>query len=117
VCYLVLVVHGNFSFLDKVNLPEFLSIIDDCCVRFVYSCKHINNQLIYEASFTVFEEMSKLQLKFLENSAYNLGLHLGRDLLVEIEFFNNKVEIMQKGVVHELLNVTVQVGWNVVWFV
>ena len=114
---LILIVHSDFSFLNKVDLPEFLSIVNDSRIRLVYPSEHIDNQLIYEASLAVFEEMSELQLKLFENSAYNLGLHLGRDLLIEVEFLYNQVEIMQEGVMYELLDVTVQVRWDVVGLV
>ena len=52
----------------------------------------VNNQLIYESSFTVIKEVLKLPLKVLEDGIDQFCLHLRRDLLKEWEF----VFVLQK---------------------
>jgi hypothetical protein len=58
--------------------------------------------------------VSELQLEIFEYGTNYLRLHLGRNLLVEIEFLYDQVKIVQKGIVYELLNVTIQIWWDVV---
>jgi hypothetical protein len=98
-------------------LAEFLSIAHDCQVRLIYSREHIDDQLIDEPSLTVFEEMLEMSLKVLKDRLHDLSLHLRGDLLIEIELFNNQVEIVHEGIVHVLLDVTVKVRGDIVGLV
>ena len=102
-----LVEHRDCTFLDEVDLTEFLTIVYYSKIRLINSCKHIDDQFVEETSFTVFKEMLEVQLKVLENSIHNLSLHLWWNLLIEVEFFNNKVEIIHKCIMHVLLDITV----------
>jgi len=61
--------------------------------------------------------MPELHLEFLENCTNYFSLHLWRYLLIEIELFNDQVEIVQESIMHKLLNITVQIRRYVVWFI
>lgn len=54
--------------------------------------------------------MSELLSEIEEDQIHDFTLHLGGYLLVEGEFFNNHVEIKEKGVPHILLDGAVKVG-------
>jgi hypothetical protein len=43
-----------------------------------------------------------------------LGLHLGSDLLVELELFNHQVEVVKKSLLHVLSNVVVESWLNMI---
>jgi hypothetical protein len=43
VCDLEFIVHCHCTLLNEVDLPEFLPIGHNSCVRFVYPSEHVNN--------------------------------------------------------------------------
>jgi len=115
--YEELVIHRDTSFLDKVDLSEFFAVIDYGNVRLVYSCEHIDNQLIYEAALAVFEKVLEMNLEVLEYGVDDLGLHLRRYLLIKVELLYDQIEIVHECVVHVLLDVAVQIRWYVEWLI
>ena len=117
ICDLEFIVHRHCSLLNEVYLAEFLPVGYNSCVWFVNPSEHVYNKLINESSLAVFKEVSELQLEIFKYGTNYLSLHLGRYLLIEIEFLNNEVKIVQKGIVNELLNVTIQIRWDIVGLV
>jgi hypothetical protein len=117
ICDLELIIHGNCTFLDEVELAELLSIRDYSGIRLVYPSKHVYDKFINETTLAVLKEVPELCLEILENCTYDLCLHFWWDLLVEIEFFNNQIEIVQEGIMNELFNVTIQIRRDIVGLV
>ena len=60
---------------------------------------HLNYKFVFETSLTIFEEMTKVFLKGLENGGVldQLWLHFGCDLMVKVEVFNQQVEVEFEG--------------------
>lgn len=83
----------------------------------VYSAVHVDDKFIGEAPLAVFKKVSEVYLKVFENCVHHVCLHFRRDLLIEVEFFNNQVEIVQESVLHVLLNITVEVWRYIIRFV
>ena len=111
------VIHRDGALAYKVHLSELFTIVNNIQTRFINSSKHVDNQLIDKASLTILEEMSELPLEIFEYGIHDLSLHLGRDLLIEVELLDDQVEIMQKGIMHILLDVGIEVGRDVVGLV
>jgi hypothetical protein len=111
---LKLIIHGNGTLLDEIKLAELLSIGDYSGIRLINPSKHVYDELINETALTVLKEVSELCLEVLENCTYDLCLHFWWDLLIEVEFFNNQIEVVQEGIVNKLLNVAIQIRRDVV---
>ena len=73
-------------------------MLDDSSSRSIDSTVKIDDNLIDKSSFAFFEEMVEWFFKLMENSSVlnKFWLHFWCNLLIEVEFFNNQVEIKQK---------------------
>lgn len=58
-----------------------------------------------------------MSLEILKNSLHDLSLHFWRDLLIEIELFNDQVEVVHECIMHILLNIAVKIRGDIVWFI
>jgi hypothetical protein len=88
--------------------------VDDRYVRLVDTCEHVNDKLVDEPTFAVLKEVAELNLKVFEDCVHDFSLHLGRDLLIEVEFFDYQVEVMKECILHILLYLAVKVRRDVV---
>lgn len=96
---------------------ELLPVLNNREVRFIDAREHVDNQFVNKSSLTVFEEMPIGQLEILKDGIHYLCLHLRRDLLIEIEFFDYQVEIIKESIMHVGFNVAVEIWRDVVRFV
>lgn len=90
---LVILVIVNFykSLANEVHLLHITLVANHNLARSLNTAEHLDNQFVCESSFAFFEEMVEASFKFLENSSVlnEICLHLGSDLLVELEFFDH----------------------------
>lgn len=72
--------------------------------------KHVDDELVGEAALTLVKEMIEWAFKFLEHSRIlnQVSLHLGCDLLIEVEFLNNKIEIVKESLLNIFPNIVVE---------
>lgn len=77
--------------------------------------EHVDDDFIREASLTFFEEMRKVLFEFLKCLSHlnDFSLHSWSDLLVELEFFNQKVEIILISLLNVLSDVVVELWLHV----
>ena len=63
--------------------------------------------------------MVKRPLKFFEYSGIlnQIGLHLWSDLLVELEFFDDEVEVVAERLLNILSDIIIQRWLNMIWLV
>ena len=73
-------------------------MLNDSSSRSVDSTVKIDDNLVDKSSLTFFEEMVEWFFKLMENSSVldKFWLHFWCNLLIEVKFLNNKVEIKQK---------------------
>ena len=73
-------------------------MLDDSPSRSIDSTVKIDDNLVDKSSFAFFKEMVERFFKLMENSSVlnKFWLHFWCNLLIEIEFFDNQVEIKQK---------------------
>lgn len=114
--FLVLVIfvveNFNQTLSDEVHFLHIALVGDDNFARRVDSAVHSNDQLISEASLAFFEEVVEGSFEFLKDSSVldEVSLHFWGDLLIELELFNNQVEIVEEGLLYILSDIIVQ-GW------
>jgi hypothetical protein len=107
------------ALLDEVHLLDVTVPGDDGFAIGENSAIKGNNDLIAKSSFAGVEEMVESFFKFYEllGAEDEVGLHLGGDLLVELELFDDQVEVVHEGLLHVLPDVPIERGLDVVGFV
>lgn len=95
---------------DEEELLNIALVADDGLTWGVDSAVHVDDELVGKTSLTLIEEVVEGFLEFLEHSGVldQVGLHLWGDLLVELEFFNNQVEIVHEGLFDVLPDIIVE---------
>ena len=78
------------------------------------SCVHLYDELISETITTFGKEVVEPSYEIFENLVDKFGLHARWELLVEIEFFDNDIEIVEKGLFNVFLNLYREFWGNVV---
>jgi hypothetical protein len=111
-----IVEHLNDALSDKVHLLNITFVANYSFVRRSDTTIHIDDKFISEAALTLFEEVTELSLKVPEESSalYQISLHLRSDLLVELEFLNNEIEIVIESLLDILSDIIVQSRIDVV---
>ena len=109
----------NDTLSDEIHLLDITLVADDSLTWCVQPAVHAYNQFIGETSLTFIKEMVESFLKLSEYSGTlnQVSLHFWCHLLVELEFFNNQVEIEVKGLLNVLSDIIVQSWLNMEWFV
>ena len=81
---------------DEVHLFHVGLVVQHSFARGHDSAEHRDNELVDESSLAVVEEMVERLFKFHKDSSIldDLRLHHWGDLLVELKFFDNQVEIV-----------------------
>jgi hypothetical protein len=117
VAFVVVDVHEALS--NKEHLLNVSLITNNNLAWNVDPAEHVDDQIVGEAALALFKEVVKRLLKVPESSGAldQFGLHLGGDLLVELEFFDHEVEVIQESLLDIFPNVIVQCRLNVVRFV
>ena len=97
---------------NEIHLLDITLVADDCFSWGVDSTVHGDDKLVGESSLAFLEEMVEGSLELLEDSSVldKVSLHLWGNLLVELELFDDQVEIVQEGLLNILSNVIIQ-GW------
>ena len=112
---IVLVVeYFDLASFDKVHLLDTALVTDDSFSRLVDPTVQVDNQLVNEPSLAFFKEVTKAFLELLELRCLHdeLSLHLGCDLLEELELLNYQVVIVEEGLVDIILNIIIQIRLN-----
>jgi len=109
----------NQTLSDEVHFLDIALVRNDNFTRSVNSAVHSNDQLISEASLAFFEEVVEGSFEFLKDSSVldEVGLHFWSDLLIELELFNNQVEIVEEGLLYVLSDIIVQGRLDMEWLV
>jgi hypothetical protein len=74
------------------------------------TAEKVDDEFVDEATLAFIKEVVERLLEVLEDARvlYQIRLHLGRDLMIEIELFDDQVEIVQEGLLDVLADVIVQ---------
>ena len=88
--------HNTLS--DEEELLDVALVADDSLAGSIDSAVHVDDELVGEASLALIEKVVEGLFEFLEHSGIlnQVSLHLWRDLLIELEFFNDQVEIIHE---------------------
>jgi len=101
---LLLVVQAEHAFHDEAELCHFDTIFKyhhAPLLSFESPCEHPDDCFVNEALLARVEEVPKVSSELFEEKIDQLGLVLGRKNLVEVEVFNEHVEIVGEGIVDE----------------
>ena len=111
---ILIVVYLYESLPDEIHLLDIALETDDSFTWSVNSAVHTDDKLIGEASLALFKEVIEASFKFLEHSSVldEIGLHLWSDLLVELELFDDQVEIIKESLFDILSNIVVKSWLN-----
>ncbi len=101
----------HLPLLYKEHLMKLLLVSHNLLVGWIYPRIHINYQLIGESLVAEVKEMFEFLLKVHEDDVHDLGLHLGRQLLVELELLDDHVEIIEQGILDVAPYLLVE-GWR-----
>jgi hypothetical protein len=109
--------HNTLS--DEEELLDVALVADDSLAGSIDSAVHVDDELVGEASLALIEKVVEGLFEFLEHSGIlnQVSLHLWRDLLIELEFFNDQVEIIHEGLFDVLSDVVVKSWLDMEWLV
>ena len=113
------IVHLNQSLPDKVHLLDVTLVADNALARRRDTAIHLYDQFVREATLAFLEEMVERSLEFFEHTCVldQIGLHLGGNLLIELELINDEVEIIEESLFNIFSNIVVKSRLNVEWLV
>lgn len=114
-----IIVHFNESLPNEIHFLDIALIADH---HFAWSgnpAVHLDDQFVGEAALALLKEVIKRSLELFEHPGVldEVSLHLGSDLLIELEFFNDKIEIIEEGLLNILSNIIVKRWLDVEWLV
>jgi hypothetical protein len=109
----------NQSLSNEIHFFNVTSITNNSLAWSIDSAIHTDDKLIGKSSFALFEEMVEGLFEFFEDSGVlnQVSLHLWGDLLIELELFNNQVEIIEESLFDVLSDIVVQSWLNMEWLV
>jgi len=109
----------NETLSNKVHLLDVALVGDYHFAGSVDSAVHCDDEFIREASLAFFEEVVERSFEFFENSGVlnKVSLHLWGDLLIKLEFFDDKIEIVQESLLNILSDIVVECWLDVEWLV
>lgn len=95
---------------NKVHFLNILFVPDHLLILLEDATEHVYYQFVRESALTLIEEVVEGALELLEDTRllYQFSLHLRRNLLVEGELLNDKVEIVEECLLYVLSDVSVQ---------
>ena len=105
----IVVVHLHHSLLDEVHFFQVGFVGYHDSVLLVNSAVHLDNKFVSETSLALLEEVAEGLFELFESSCVlnQVSLHLGGNLVVEIEFFNDEVEIVLEGLFYVVTDIVV----------
>ena len=106
---IIIIENFNDSLSDEINLLNVTFVADYNSTRGVKSAEHIDDKFICKASLAFIKEMVERFLELLEHSGVlnQVGLHLWGNLLVELELFNDQVEIVEESLFNVLSDIVI----------
>jgi len=109
----------NDTLSDEIHLLDITLVADDSLTWCVQPTVHAYDQFIGETSFTLIKEMveSLLELSEYSSTLNQISLHFWSHLLVELELFDDQVEVEVEGLLNVLSDVIVESWLNMEWFV
>lgn len=111
------VVNAKSSFHNEDHLVHLVVGADEAGAAglgHLHSARvEIDDGLVDETSIARVEEVAEVLLEVFENQIDDLGLLLWRELLVEVEFFDNEVVIILKSLLNGLADRQVEVARDV----
>ena len=107
---ILVVEHFNQALSDEIHLLHIALVGNNYFAWGVDSAVHCDDQLIGEASLAFFEEVVERSFELFEHPGVlnEVSLHLWGDLLIELELFDDKVEIVQESLFNILSDVVVE---------
>ena len=95
---------------DEEKLLDVTLVADDSLTWSIDSAVHVDDELVGEASLAFFEEVVEGSFELFEHPSVlnEVGLHLWGDLLIELELFNDEVEIVKESLLDILSDVVVE---------
>ena len=92
----LVIVDFNEALSDEIHLLHITFVADDTLSWRRDTAIHLDNQLICEASLTFLEEMVERSLELFKDTRVlnKISLHLGCDLLVELELLYYEIKIV-----------------------
>lgn len=110
----LIVVNFNQTLSDEIHLLHIGFVADNSLARGVNSAVHADDQLVRETSFALLEEMVERSLELFKDSRIldKISLHLGGDLLIELELLNDQVEIIKESLFNVLSDIVIKRGLN-----
>jgi hypothetical protein len=118
--FIVFIVENfNQTLSNEIHFFNVTSITNNSLAWSIDSAIHTDDKLIGKSSFALFEEMVEGLFEFFEDSGVlnQVSLHLWGDLLIELELFNNQVEIIEESLFDVLSDIVVQSWLNMEWLV
>lgn len=105
-----IVEHLHNALSDEVQVLHCRLIGDDGLAMGEQSAEHLDDQLVGEASLALVEEVLEMLFEVIESLGQfdELRLHLWGDLLVEVELFNDQIEVVLVGLLNVLSDVIVE---------
>jgi len=106
----LVVVHFDETLADEVHFLHITLVADNTLSRRRNTTVHLNDKLVGEAALALLEEVIEGSLEFFEDSGVlnQISLHLGCDLLVELELLDDQVEIVEEGLLDVLSDIVIQ---------
>ena len=100
--------HNTLS--DEEELLNIALVADDSLAGSIDSAVHVDNELVGETSLALIEKVVERLLELLEHSSIlnQVSLHLWRNLLIELEFFDDQVEIIHESLLDVLSDIVVK---------
>lgn len=103
--------------MQEIELPEPLPIVNNGVASPYSASVHVDHEFIAEPNLTRSKEAFKLLHEFRKNQITQLGLHLRGELLVQVEFFDDQIEVKHKGIADSFCHTVVKTWVNMKWFV
>jgi len=114
-----IVVHFNKSLPNEIHFLNIALIADHDFPWCGNPAVHLDDQFVGEATLTLLKEVIERSLELFEDPGVldEVGLHLWSDLLIELELFDDKIEIIEECLLYILSNVIIECRLNVEWLV
>lgn len=116
---ILVIIHFNEALPDEVHFFDITLVTNDAFAGGGDTAVHLDDELIGEASLALLEEVVEGSLEFFEDTGVldQVRLHLRGNLLIELELFDNQVEIIEESLLNILSDIVVQGRLDVEGFV
>lgn len=107
---MLIVVDFDETLSDEEHFLDVLAEANDLAALRIDTAEQVDDEFVNEATLALIKEVVERLLEVLEDARIldQIRLHLGRDLMVEVELLDDQVEIVQEGLLDVLADVVVQ---------